>query len=488
MSNRRHFHPFSIVIGVAKALQNSFFLILIILFRGGWGSLYSYLGIAVLVLIDCVYALVSYFSQFYEVTPEKLVLYRGIFNRREIDIPYDRIQTIKKKQWFFFRPFQIVELQIETAGGESNRAEANFPAVKESVLALIEQRRLNKKAESTGVQPLAPGGTESPVLKESGVSSGSLFQYRLSDTDILWFSFTDLGILAAGLALLTFVDDIPGSWFQQASEYTLHLIRQSVWLMGAAAVLMLILIVLISVAKNFFQLYRFTVVRTDDSLLIEKGLFQRNLQTIPVRKIQGIKIKQPFLRRLLGFASAEILLAGGQEEEKEQGGNSAVYLIPLIRTRHLFGALHELLPEWEVQAPELQYTSRSRAWYFYRWYLLLLPLIIAGFFLTKWLSLAAGILLIAGFALALFSCRQQAYQIMHGGLLCIQNTSFFTRQLIFLEKSKIQSLSRQTSKWLCRKKIENLELWMKSGAGSECIELHFASSAALDEISGFYRK
>ncbi|MFJ1628488.1 PH domain-containing protein, partial [Marinilactibacillus psychrotolerans] len=83
----------------------------------------------------------KYFSQSYQISSEKIILYQGVFRKRETDIPYERIQTIKQRQWFFFKPFNTIQLLIETAGGDSTKAEASMPAVNFELLELIESYR-----------------------------------------------------------------------------------------------------------------------------------------------------------------------------------------------------------------------------------------------------------------------------------------------------------------------------------------------------------
>lgn len=82
-------------------------------------------------------ALLRYFFEYYQLFEEKIVIYKGIFQKKEIDIPYERIQTIKERQWFFFKPFQITELLIETAATGAKEAEVDMSAVSETVFQQI---------------------------------------------------------------------------------------------------------------------------------------------------------------------------------------------------------------------------------------------------------------------------------------------------------------------------------------------------------------
>ncbi|MDQ7862813.1 PH domain-containing protein [Peribacillus frigoritolerans] len=54
--------------------------------------------------------------------------------------------------------------------------------------------------------------------------------------------------------------------------------------------------------------------------------------TIPIHKIQGIRIMENLIRKPLGLATVYIEYAGGSMEDKE---SLSIMLFPLIRKKHL---------------------------------------------------------------------------------------------------------------------------------------------------------
>ncbi len=110
-------------------------------------------------------------------------------NKKETVIPYERVQTLKQQQWFFFKPFHVVRITIETAGGSSTEAEAILTAVPETVVQQLEELRHQQRE-----------------TREINV-------YEVPTSQILVFSLTNLSIFATFFSILTFVDQIiPASW------------------------------------------------------------------------------------------------------------------------------------------------------------------------------------------------------------------------------------------------------------------------------------
>lgn len=138
MFEKRRYHPIAILIYLIAGFKKWLPLLIVSYISEGltenwWGNLFFF-GV---VLSLSLQALLRYFFEYYQLFEEKIVIYKGIFQKKEIDIPYERIQTIKERQWFFFKPFQITELLIETAATGAKEAEVDMSAVSETVFQQI---------------------------------------------------------------------------------------------------------------------------------------------------------------------------------------------------------------------------------------------------------------------------------------------------------------------------------------------------------------
>ena len=440
-------------------------------------TLFGLIALSAIVLLSLIQALWKYFSQTYQISSEKIILYRGFFRKRETDIPYERIQTIKQRQWFFFKPFGVIQLLIETAGGESTQAEASMPAVNIEVWEWIEKYRQGDQPESE----IHSAGLE--MQKES-----SSADYTVTNSQIVLFALTDLSIIATLIAVIIFISEfIPENWITTTTSMAESLLRAG-WLASLSILFVsLVFVMLLSLLRTFIQYYNFQVNRTNQTLTIESGLFERKIQKIPVEKIQGLKIRQQPVRKLLGISTVELLLAGGQEAEGESGIVKKLYILPIISDHQLYETLSELLPEWNFTRPEIKFVSRKKLWYFWKWKLLFIPIAAGLAFLNYWLALAAVAVMFILLLNSWLEEQHQGYQIQTAHRICIQNIEWFSKVQTFVERQKAQSFSEQTTRWLFPKQIGHINLFIKTGDALEVIGLNFIDEIDVQKLKRFYR-
>ena len=509
MSERTRFHPAYILVSFFTGVKNS-----AILFLYGVFSKDLWVTIAVIsaiLALTAITAVVKYFTQTYQITDDQIILYTGIFNHKEINIPYDRIQTIKKRQWFFFKPFGMIQLLIETAGGQDGKAEGNFPAVKEDVLQAIEAHRSKtannlptadstvdptidltaetaEPADQTLTGSISDSSDDTSTAKPEVISQEINCSHTISDGQIVLFSLTDLGIIALLLAFFTFADDfIPESWISSLTDYTNELLTHGIWIMLGLGIIALLLLSVISIVRNFFRYYNFKSSRAGDYLVIEKGLFERSSQTIPISKIQGITVKQQLLRKLLGLASVELLIAGSQAKENAEGDDASFYLLPIIPEKQLRNVLASLLPEWNLLNSEITYTSRHHLWYFLRWYLLTIPVLVVVAYYYKWIAAIIAVVVLFLMLSRCLECRYQGYALNGHKVLCTQHFVFLTQIKTYITHNKIQSFTERTTPWLYRKGIGHFTLWLKVGNLPQDVHLEFVNLDVIQHIAQFYR-
>lgn len=476
MSNKQHFHPLALLIHFSELVKGFIFFFLIIGFKLA-DSGYVFLALGALIFVLALLAFTSYWFTYYQVTEEHILINKGIFNKKETIIPYNRIQTIKQRQWFFFKPFHLVHLSIETAGGSSDSAEASMPAVSESMLHLIENYRKHDNHVLT----------ETALDEKDTTKSTS---YQVTSQHIFVFSLTDLGALTALFTAFIYAQErLPEAWFDKLAESSQVFFKMSWLLITALAIVLIILTALVSLIKNLIRYHHFTVTREATTLTIESGLFERKTQKIPLSKIQGITIKQQLLRKVFGLATVELLLAGGQDSEDSQTHSHKLYLLPIIKDEETFGTLEQLLPEWHFTKPEITYTSRHYLWYFWR-----IPLIIGVLVIpvVTYFHLLAGLVatllfLLLGLVHTFLTCRNQGYAIQSNERLCFQHYELLTKVQTFVEKQKVQAFSKSTSKWLFKKHIGHFNLWLKTDTTSTKVALRFIEGKELEVLEKYYR-
>lgn len=468
MSSRQKFHPLAIANYWIQAIKGWGFFIVLTIFNNGLRELFTLIALIAIAVLTLVYALIKYFSRTYVISPEKIILYHGIFRKKETDIPYDRIQTIKQRQWFFYKPFNIIQILIETAGGSKQEAEGELPAVDANTLELLESYRHREPLENE-----AHTATEAT--------------YRVTDEQIFLFGLTDISILATFAALSAFgMEFVPDHYFNTAINTAEDFFRRGWIVIAGLVVIGFAIIDAISLAKNFFRFYNFNVSRNGQTLTIESGLLERKVQKIPVDKIQGIRIRQQLLRKLLKLSTVEIILAGGQEHQGETNTPTKLYVFPIIADQTLYPTLDELLPEWQLKQPDLTRVSTKNLWYFWRWNILWLPIIVGSFYFNVYVGILSLVLTAFSLLSGWLDFRHQGYAIQTNSRLCLQTFEGLTKVQTFVERPKIQALSNHTSKWLYPKQIGHTKMTIKTGVGSETLQLKFIEQNHQEVLKQFY--
>jgi len=471
MSERKKFHPIVLLIYFFQGIRSWFFLLFLIFVSSDGETAYRIVALSAVLILITATAFTKYFTQTYQISSEKIVVYRGIFQKRETDISYDRIQTVKQRQWFFFKPFRVVQVLIETGSGTGEEAEASLPAVNESVLESIERNRQK---------------TNWVEESDQSISNEEKTQYRLTNQLLLLYSLTDLTIVLIFFPVFTFILDwAPDSWLSGVDGY----FAGSGWgiIVGLAAAGLLILMIL-SIIKNFIQYYTFTVTFDQDTLTIEYGLFERKLQKIPLAKIQGIKVHQQIFRKLLGMSSVEMILIGGQEKNGESSAINKLFLFPLISTKEVYASLTQFVPDLKIEQPSIIPVSQGKLWYFWRWLLLLVvPATGIGWYFFDWLGVTLLFVTLLLLVMQWLDCRQQGYAVQENDVICIQSFSGFSTVQTFLEQSRIQSFTKSSTKWLLNKHIGHVKFWIKEGNAPKDVGLRFVHTEDIETIQNRFR-
>ena len=79
------------------------------------------------------------------------------------------------------------------------------------------------------------------------------------------------------------------------------------------------------ILRGFIQYYDFRATRAGDRILIQYGLLKKSSYTIPVDKIQALKLNQSPLARLTGRYMAEIINVGMGDEASERNSFLVLY-------------------------------------------------------------------------------------------------------------------------------------------------------------------
>ena len=127
-------------------------------------------GLVLVVGLVALYQWVSYKHLYYELGPEEFNLYSGIFNKKRVHVPYQRIQSVDQRASLLQRVFGVCTVSIDTAGGASNKA-VTVPFVQKSQAEALRRELFSRKQYQLSVQNGAdPAVAAAAVAAAAGVA------------------------------------------------------------------------------------------------------------------------------------------------------------------------------------------------------------------------------------------------------------------------------------------------------------------------------
>lgn len=95
--------------------------------------------------------------------------------------------------------------------------------------------------------------------------------------------------------------------------------------------------------KEFIKYLNFNIERKKDKVYLSYGLFKKVAYSVPVDKINGIKLSQTWIARLANRYMVEIVNVGMDDDEKEAN----TFFLPYNKLNLIQSQLHQLLPEFD---------------------------------------------------------------------------------------------------------------------------------------------
>jgi putative membrane protein len=308
----RRLHPLTLLFA---ALDEGQAFALPAILGGAWaadGHMARMLGWIVILLVvpSVLWAVAEYLRFRYVVTGASLVVDSGVWRREHRVIPLARIQNIDLRRNLLQRMLGVAEFHVETAGGESSEAALSVLGIRDA------------EALRTQLLALRAGAEESQIPRRSPVA-------KLSTWDLLLAGATanEAGVIAAvliGAVELAYEFRItlplPGlDWRALIFE------QSTAELVTGAAVVLFVLLLLgwgFSVLGAVLNYSGFTLERTGSELHKRYGSLVRREATVPLERVQVIRVEESLLRRPLGLVALKIETAatapgGGQHRGVE---------------------------------------------------------------------------------------------------------------------------------------------------------------------------
>lgn len=465
MSKPKRLHPVAAVSSALKLIKDALIPLVIFLVFGGSGepgrwAIIELIAVPVIVLLLIGYGIMDWLRFTYRIEEGELRIESGVFIRKKRYIRFERIHSLDKSEGILQRLFGLVKLKVETAGSSGEQADATLSAISKDEAERI-NGIFNEVKRSGKMSTAANGETDSimPVQPEKEEESQSVFQQSFKELLIMAATSGGAGVVFSGAIAFfgQFEKLIPYNRLLGGFE---QFIKGSVVFISIVVVFGLLFAYLIATAGIILKYAFFTVKKKENKIIISRGLLERRQLTIPLEKIQGIRITENIIRQPFGLASVYVEYAGGSILDKE---SSHIMLFPLIKKEKIQGLIRQFIPEYEVEVPFTPLPKRSYQRYLFRVWIFLAPIAAAISFIYRPLGLLSLLVLPLGAFWAYFCFRGAGWSIT-GNQLQLRSR-FFAKQTFIFQKKKIQAVYVEVSPFQKRKKLASIGAAVASGAG-----------------------
>lgn len=479
MSNHIYkLHPISAVINFVKGLKELIIPIAIIFLSrflnrseelNFWTDLLPILIIGVPIIFYLVSGIIKWWTFIYWFEDDELRVEYGLFIKKKRYIPFERIQSLNYKEGIFHQLFGLVQVMVETAGSTDGKPEVELTAVKRDEAKRIELQMYQSKKRQNNLEPgsnIEEGDFISEPLSEN--------IHKMSNKDLLILATTSnsIGVVLAGLAAVL-------GQFSEYIPYNLIFEELSVFVQFGIVMILLTIIVglliawLLSIGLTFLSYYDFTVMKESEKVIVSRGLLEKKKVTIPLNRVQAIKIVENPLRQLFGFASVIIESAGGAAGEKEK----KMTLFPLIKKKQLIPILNELFPKFELELDIVRPPKKAKTFFYRMDFVWLIPIMGLCIYFYYPYGLLSILLTIPIILLGIWQFRTTGFTIHNNQLTIVYRT--ISRVTFLVEKKRIQVVTRKQSYFQKRKKLASIQATVMSGlTGATAVASHLNEDEA----------
>lgn len=333
----------------------------------------------------------------YQCLEETFEIKSGIFFKKSVHIPYERIQGIDQKMGILQRALGLCTVQVDTAAGSENESaelpyltKADAETLRIDLLTrkarILQQRTMAADAKRNASVAATAGQNDtvanpldsldnalesfSGVFSAESIRQQATYQRRLTTKELIMASITNangafgsmivmllvgIGTLVSSLQSLSgllgdTVGDAMGAAADTAVTFAANQIAHAMIPMIVTSVVgALLLVWAIVVLASLINFGGFTVRRAGDRVEIEHGLLSRNYHGINVARIQSICIKQGLIRRWLGYCEVSAGKIEGSPNEEKKDTTGKLVLHPFMKVDEVDDFLNSLIPEFPTE-------------------------------------------------------------------------------------------------------------------------------------------
>lgn len=350
-------------------------------------------GLIVIVGLTALIQTLSYKHLYYELGPDEFNLYSGIFNKKRVHVPYQRIQSVNQKATLVQRLAGVCTVSIDTAGGSANKA-ITIPYLQNSEAERLRTELFARKQAILSGQAAQVAGQANVVQGQSGavypaghplagnvldmpaeiltdvrgvfggaaVDTGRVsYEYGMSNKELVLTGLSNnTGFILIVLAALGSVAGLAEQILSTAIGRMLvdngvNFVMQSfagntIWAITGVVVVVFLVVWVLSIIGTCISFGGFKARRRDSRIEVEHGLLQHQFHGVDIDRVQSVIIKQSFIRRLLGYCELSLgkidAVTEGEEGQQKSLNPQGLVIHPFVKMNRVPEILAGLVPEF----------------------------------------------------------------------------------------------------------------------------------------------
>lgn len=288
-------------------------------------------GITISLLL--VLGSILYYITFrYKVADNQIIVHKGIFNKEDITLKFERIQNINISTPWYFTSFNLVNCILDSAG--STAKEISIPGIDASYAEKLSKRvHQYNQSHDSGLEEKENLDLELATM----TSANNQPTLIIGPREIIKYSLTNSVVVIVAAALFPIYENIISKFDINVKAYLNEFVAYLPIPKFAAILLVLFILLLmsltiimsISIISSLIKFYRFEFYNELKKLRRVAGLLERHQISIRKQKIQGITIKQNLIARLFNRVTIQVHQTQ-TSQFNPTAGSKQNFLIPML--------------------------------------------------------------------------------------------------------------------------------------------------------------
>lgn len=462
------------------------------------------LGVVALLAALAAYAVVWQQRFRYRVDDDGIAVQRGVLQRSEVALSWERVRNVDLRQPFYFRPLDRVALIVEGSGGSDE--EVAIQAVPREVAEQVRESIVSyRRAQAPGRGAATAGAAASPldatgeagagvVVGEMSGDRGTAVGTVLDDGDVVGaeepvvlhqpttgeillhgaINGRAFALLLAGLgAVFTALQPV-----MEETDLIVGVVDRVIAWGTTALILALpglvvlsVVLVVVSALIAFVRFHDFQLWRDHDRFRLRHGLLETRERTLRTSKLQAVTVVETAVGRLLG--RCHVLAHQASSASQEQGATSdGTAEIPALTSATVPSVVARFDPSYGERPPLAQVDPAfKRFWASRSVVLLVLPLTAALAALAIWGDAAVWLLVVlsvlllalAGLSVWLVRVRWRHWGWATDGEVVHIASGLLGRQWETFRLDRVQQVNVRRTPFQRRHGLANLMLGLADG-------------------------